>query len=70
MYLFDQHIVVHFDVNVDRSLWKCLEHLFQERNTVIFSLTVTFWGNKKVVTAVAIFNTLQIKAEVSEHLLS
>lgn len=70
MYLFDQHVVVHFDVNVDRSLWKCLKHLFQEWNTVIFSLTMTFWENKKVVTAVAIFNIPQIKAEMSEHSLS
>lgn len=70
MYLFDQHIVVHFDVDVDRSLWKCLKHLFQEWNTVVFSLAVTFWGNKKVVTAVTIFNIPQITSALTSQLLS
>lgn len=69
MYLFDQHVVVHFDVDVDRSVRKCLKHLFQEWNAVVFSLRLTFWGNKNTDTAETIFNTPQIKAEMSEHLV-
>lgn len=68
-YLSDQHVVVHLDVNVDRSFWKCLKHLLQEWDPIVCPLTLTFWGNKALVTAVATFNKPQIKTEMSEYLL-
>lgn len=64
VYLSDQHVVVHFDVNVDRSFWKCLKHFFQEWDPIVCPLTLTFWRNKKLVTAAGTFNKPQIKANV------
>ena len=69
-HLPDQHVVVHFDVNVDRSLWECLKHLLQERDAVIFALGVTFWGNKRVCVCMCITHCRQKLKRQSTHYLN
>lgn len=54
-HLFDECVIVDFDVDVDRSVRKCLKNLSEERDACVFgTLTETLYTEKhRVETALA-----------------
>lgn len=56
-HLFDECVIVDFDVDVDRSVRKCLENLSEERDACVFgTLTETLYAEKHRVESVECYH--------------